>query len=272
MNLLSDVGANHPEYKFTVDVSNAYDEYIQESRFDTHCLDFQRAPHAKLRLIQRSFSPVDSGLSYNTLSLAASSHDPVMALGTDLTEAYNVPFSGVNNSRVAETDFWPYHVIYNQRTTLAFPADAVLLEEGDNLREVGKYFNWQSNTWDRTGYLAWTGEEPLKETSTYYAWRRKNIRLTIDTTTVSADLTLYYESSNKARVGVIEPLFGEFTFVLNNKIGGASSQGTNNHPWFDFDAVYDDGDVNLAVKIYQSIMIDGTFVDTTAPDTSFVVW
>lgn len=187
-----------------------------------------------------------------------------------MTERYVAPHPSINNTRVGDTEIWPFNILYNQRTTLAFTSGQDLLEEGDKLEKVGKYFNYQSNTWERTGYLGWTGQEPLKETSKLYGWRKSGIQLTINNTLINGEITLYYNNVAGSIVGVIEPIFGEFTFYINNKIGGAP--GANNHPLFDFDAVYDYGTVNLATKFYNDIINEGSFIDLTAPDTTFIIW
>ena len=272
---LNDNIENNPTYAsylFHIKRTTGIDEYFNETRYDTYCLDFQRAPHANLRLVERNYWKISAtGTNYTTLSLSASSHDPVLADYVDLTERYVPPITGNPKSRLDETEIWPYYVIYTQKNTLglAFTPNTRALEH-KNLKEVDKYFNYASTTWTKTGYLPFTGSEPLKETSTYYGWRRRLIEMSIDTTTFYGELTFYYSSFAAASAGTTAPLFGEFTWVLNNQIGGAP--GSNNHPWFDFNANYDTGDINLAMHLYNTIMTDGTFIDTTAPVTSFIVW
>jgi hypothetical protein len=235
-------------------------------------LDFQRAPHAKLRLVERNYGKIGTGsTTFTTLSLSASSHDPVLADYVDITERYYPTVSGNPKSRVDEAEVWPYVTLYTQKNTLgiAYVANTRILEH-KNLKEVDKYFLYSSSTWSKTGYLPFTGSEPLKETTSYFGWRRKNIEMSIDNTNFFGDLTLYYSTLANTLAGTVTPLFGEFTFVLPNKIGGAP--GSNNHPWFDFDAKYDNGDTNLAIKLYNAIITDSTYVDTTPPSTSFIVW
>jgi hypothetical protein len=251
---------------FNIQKTTGTEEFWNETRYDTYCLDFQRAPHAKLRLVERNYG---RATNYTTLSLSASSHDPVLADYVDLTEKYVPTISGNPKSRLVETEIWPYNLVYTQKTTLglAYVSNSRYLEH-KKLSDVNKYFNYTSTTWAKTGYLPFTGKEPLKETSTYYGWRRKNIIMTIGTTNFMGELSLYYSTYNAAIAGTTAPLFGEFTWTLNNLIGGAP--GSNNAPGFDFDATYNDGLVNLAIKLYRAIILDSTYVDTTAPTTTEV--